>query len=205
MAKRTKATPRELAILKVAKKRGLIRIDLRKPLTAYARKRARLFEGVYMGSTSVITVDRETAGAIKRGGELFVKGKQVLVPKLDINERPRFDKKAKKLVSKMPDGSNREIEIRYLPKTLPKNKRYMVPFASRNGKMIYKYFDTFDKMAKVMREYETQRYHDWREHVEIIDETSIPGRGVSWAMQFCMAPMQNMIFKKCSQCAFLRR
>lgn len=94
---RRAATAHEKAVLKAAKARGLTGIDLRKPLSKYARSLVKKFEPVYHGQASVVAIPKELRGKLKTSGVNLRNGKAV-VPKNDIAETARLDKKTGQIV-----------------------------------------------------------------------------------------------------------
>lgn len=91
---RRTATAHEKAVLKAAKERGLIKIDLRKGLTKYARSKVKQFEAVYRQEAAVVSVPRKDAAKFALP---YAHGKMV-VPKSSLNEQVRYDKNKGQLV-----------------------------------------------------------------------------------------------------------
>jgi hypothetical protein len=80
------------AVLKVAKARGLTSIDLRKPLSRYAKNLAKKYEAVYQGEASVVTIPKKNRTAI-RGKVFDLRNGKAVVLKKDLAEVATFDKK----------------------------------------------------------------------------------------------------------------
>lgn len=70
------------SVLKILKSKGLYKGDLRKPLTSYARKKARdeRFADVVSGKATVVTAKSKTV-ASKYSGKYVTQGRKIIVPK----------------------------------------------------------------------------------------------------------------------------
>ena len=71
-------TPEQLADMKAAKKRGLHKIDLRKPPSSYGRELARQFRGLSKGLKSIVTVQPQHVDALKKQGIRIKAGKAII-------------------------------------------------------------------------------------------------------------------------------
>lgn len=80
------------AVLKVAKARGLTSVDLRKPLSRYAKSLAKKYEAVYQGEASVVSIPKKNRTAV-RGKVFDLRNGKAVVMKKDIAEVATFDKK----------------------------------------------------------------------------------------------------------------
>lgn len=104
---RRQATQHEKAVLKAAKARGLTTIDLRKPLSRYARSLVSKFESVYRQEASVVSIPKGARKGLK--GVKVVRGKAI-VEKQTIDEVARFDKKSGRIsVRDTKRGTTRRV------------------------------------------------------------------------------------------------
>ena len=168
------ATQHEKAVLKAAKARGLTKIDLRKPLSRYARSLVKDFEPVYRQEASVVKIDAKAKKAYKN--TLTVKRGYAIVPKEDIRKSARFDKKTHRIIV---GGKPLTPETVKFPDLKP-GKRYAVPFATPRG-IRYRYFSgqgAGNEMATFMARYEPENggtYSDWEDFVEVRDDPNYKG------------------------------
>lgn len=183
MAKKTagsrrKATPEQLADLKAAKARGLHTIDLRKPLTSYARDLARKFRGLSKGTMSAVTINEPNA---KKKGQILelykksgytVKGDKVLIRKQRQSDTVRFNKKTGAIVRVTGEyGQRVSTPVILTPGSLPtlkKRQRYVVTFTNQYGQTD-RTFAGQQSLMDFMNGYEdagTNDYYDWFVSVE---------------------------------------
>ncbi len=93
--RRRQATQHEREVLKLAKKRGLINVDLRKPISRYAAQKAREFEPLYGQEVAVVKVPRSEAAKFKG----IAKGRgKIVVAKTTASERIRYDPRTREIV-----------------------------------------------------------------------------------------------------------
>lgn len=159
---RRAATAHEKAVLKAAKSRGLIKIDLRKGLTKYARAQVAKFEAVYDQTASVVKLDAK--GKKRYKGSLTIKNGYAIVPKEKVLEPARYDKKSGFVIVSGKRLTPAKIKF----PDLRKGQRYAVPFATPRG-IQYKRFSgpgAGSEMAAFMAPYEDS-YPEWEDNVTV--------------------------------------
>jgi hypothetical protein len=139
MAKRkiSATEQRQRADLKAAKAKGLHNIDLRKPLSSYARKLANQLKDISKGAIAAVTVDKPTQdkyikqGAVVKNGKVLVHAKK--------GQTVRFSKKRGEIsiTAKGHKGDTFQVPTQVVQtgkiRRLLPGEKYRVKFRNRHG------------------------------------------------------------------------
>jgi hypothetical protein len=174
MAKRKPSATelRQRADLKAAKAKGLHNIDLRKPLSSYARKLANQLKGISEGAVAAVKVDKATEqkyikqGAVVKNGKVLVKAKK--------GQTVRFAKKTGeiRITAKSHKGETFQVptEVVSTGKTrrLLPGEKYRVKFHNRHGRT-HRDFSSRANMEKFMLPYSEEGASEYYSYeIEIV-------------------------------------
>lgn len=161
---RRPATAHEKAVLKAAKARGLTTIDLRKPLSKYARSLVKQFEPVYRQEASVVKVPKNAKVA-----GLTVKRGRAIVQKRTIDEVARYDKKSGRIIVRdTKRGTSRKVGRKKNAKT-----RTVIKFKKGESKRptrTYQGAGGASQAAKFLQEYDPEVVEDADIYEEYYDD-----------------------------------
>lgn len=161
---RRQATAHEKAVLKAAKARGLTSIDLRKPLSKYARSLVSKFEPVYRQEASVVKVPRTA----KLKGVTVAKGKAI-VTKRTIDEVARYDKKSGRIVVTDSKRGTRRFAGR-AKKARTRRVIIFKPGTSQQRRRTYSGAGGAAAAAKFLEEYDPEILAEAEDFEEYYDE-----------------------------------
>ena len=155
--------------LKVLKRKGLYRGDLRKPPTRYARGLLKKFSDVISGRAAVVDVKRRADARLFARSDFLTRGTRVVVPHFAGEGVTYSPKKTEFRVSGRTPGVTQIIKGR--GGVAGPGQRYAIPMGRGKHRRMY-YFDDIDEIeefAMGYRDFEGARDPRWQRHIQIVE------------------------------------